>query len=295
MANLTEKLIFSFGESLWDCLPDGRQPGGAPMNIALHLHRLGAPVRLISRIGEDALGQELADYLRQHSLHLDFLQTDPIHPTGTVAVTLAENGDAAYDIVQPVAWDFIAEEAALQAVEQNMIVYSSLASRNETSRNTLLHLLPRTSFRAFDLNLRPPFYDQELIETLGRKADLLKMNGEEFALLKAWYGAKDVSAEEALKKISTALENPMICVTAGSEGAWLLQEGQVYFQPAFKVQVKDTIGAGDAFLAALLKQLLESAPPQQCLQYACAVGAFVASKEGANPAYTPQDIDAMLR
>ncbi len=282
--------ILCFGEILWDVLPDKKVPGGAPMNVALHLKKLAMNVKFASRIGNDPLGKELKDYLDSIAFHEYLLQEDRDHPTGTVQVDLSDSNDPKYDIVFPSAWDYIemTEELKQAADESEIVVYGSLASRNDVSRNTLQEILAiHDTYDVLDINLRDPHYTKERTEILMDKADLVKMNEEELNILMNWFTAKVDEMEEAdqVKLLSSKFDCPMVCVTKGGNGAAMLYEGNYYRHPGYKVELADAVGSGDAFLAALVHGYLSKGLPEKMLDLACATGAFVASRVGGTPEY----------
>jgi fructokinase len=189
--------------------------------------------------------------------------------------------------VYPVAWDFIELTDVLieTAKSSSVMLYGSLAARGETSRATLLQLLPLANTKVFDVNLRQPFYSAELIAILLEQANIAKLNEEEFRLLTQWYLDKTYAEveEEAVFLLAEKFELDTVCITQGSKGAILLSEGKQWQQQGYQVKVEDTVGSGDAFLGAFLSQMLHNKSSQTCLQYGCAVGAYVASQKGATP------------
>jgi len=286
--------ILCFGEILWDVLPDKKVPGGAPMNVALHLKRLGMNVKFASRIGSDPLGKELKDFLDSVDFHQYLLQEGRHHPTGTVQVDLSDSNDPKYDIVFPSAWDYIemTEELKQTAEGSELIVYGSLASRNEVSRETLQELLDNhNTYNVLDINLREPHYTKERTEILMNKADLVKMNEEELNVLAGWFTDTDNrEEEEKVKSLSATFNCPVVCVTKGGNGAAMLYEGNYYRHPGYQVEVADAVGSGDAFLAALLHGYLSKGLPEKMLDIACATGAFVASRSGGTPDYGLEEV-----
>ncbi|MGB3849108.1 MAG: carbohydrate kinase [Tunicatimonas sp.] len=288
--------IVCFGEMLYDHLPSGRFPGGAPMNVALHLLQQGVDTQFISSVGPDEAGESLREYLAERGLPTDPIQTDADHPTGKVLADTTQADDVKYDILHPVAWDFIeADPAAVQAVkETDLLLYGSLAARSATSRRTLEQLLALAPRTAFDVNLRAPHYDQETITTLLKQANLVKLNEEEFALLTQWYFGGE-STENTVNQLAERFQLDTVCITRGAAGAELWHEGQRWEQAGFPVTVADTIGSGDAFLGTLLSKLLRGDPPPECLRYACAVGAYVASQPGATPRLNKEAIEKIAR
>ena len=287
--------VVCFGEMLYDHLPSGRFPGGAPMNVALHLLQQAVDVQFISRVGSDEAGESLRTYLAERGLPTGLIQTDAHHPTGKVLADVTQSDDVKYDILQPVAWDFIeADPTAVRAVKEvDLLLYGSLAARSATSRRTLEQLLALAPRTALDINLRAPHYDRETITTLLEGANLLKLNEEEFALLTQWYFGGGPT-KNTIRQLAERFQLDTVCITRGAAGAELWHEGQRWEQAGFPVTVADTIGSGDAFLGTLLSKLLRGDPPPECLRYACAVGAYVASQPGATPLLNWDIIEKMV-
>ena len=280
--------VLCFGEVLWDRLPDGDVPGGAPMNVAYHLTKLGCTAWLLSSVGDDRLGKELMWQLRDWQVRCDYVNVDRVRPTGTVSVAI-ENGSPTYDIANDVAWDRIVVPGDLAAVAPTAaaVVYGSLAQRQPYNRSSLLHILEQTptALKVFDVNLRSPYDDHEVIWQLARRADLIKLNDEEIGvLLNASYGASEL--EQRARELAGLTECDRVCITAGAEGAGLLDKGTWHWATSEEVIVADTIGAGDAFLAALVAGLVrQSADPGPILARASHLAGFVASQKGATPNY----------
>ena len=288
--------VVCFGEILWDVLPTGKQPGGAPFNVAVHLHQLGQPAELISRVGHDNLGSELLGFLHERGLDTRYVQLGETHPTGVVNANVGDRNEVVYTIVQPVAWDYIQYDDALAGLvaAADMLVFGSLAARTAATRETLYRLLPHAKFRVFDVNMRPPHYTREVVQHLLEHADLVKMNEHELAEILGWLG-KDAADEETLPWLAQRFQLQAVCVTLGADGAMLWKDGQLYRSPGLAVEVADTIGSGDAFLAALLTSWLAGQLPQQCLRLACATGALVATYQGATPSIRQADVAALLQ
>lgn len=288
--------VVCFGEVLWDMLPEGAQPGGAPMNVAIHLKKQGMNPWLISRIGKDTDGEKLRQFLSGSGLNLSYLQVDNQLPTSKVLVHLDAHKNATYEICEPVAWDNIQLTDNLKelAAEAGLIVFGSLAARNTTTRDVLLQLLDNTAaIKLLDVNLRPPYDNPDWIETLLHKADFVKLNDDELVRIAGW---KNVSGNETemVRWLSEFYGSPGVCVTRGANGAMLLLEGQIIQHSGFKVKAVDTVGAGDAFLAGLIAKFSEKKSPETALEFACATGAFVASRSGAVPAYSQDNIESLL-
>lgn len=276
--------VICFGEILWDLLPSGKVAGGAPMNVAFQLNQLGVPVSMVSRIGDDNLGREIFDFLTEKNVPTDLVQRDKTQPTGIVKVALNERGQAHYEIVEDVAWDFIASEnSAVEAVKNaEAFVFGSLAARSEKSRETLLKLIENARFRVFDVNLRKPFFSKKQLDELLEKANFVKMNDEELDIISAWHGFVG-SENDKMLALKKAFALDLLIVTRGENGAISLGETGFCSHNGVKVEVVDTIGSGDAFLAGYLSQFLQKKSPAACLDFGCQMGAFVATQRGGTP------------
>ncbi len=285
--------VICFGEILWDFLPDALYPGGAPFNVAYHLRQLGRHPRLVSAVGRDVLGDELLRRLRHWNIGVGGIARHAGRPTGTVRASLAAQGDARYAITTRVAWDRIALTAATRraAGTARAFIFGSLAQRSPGNRGALARLLaraPAAAWVAFDVNLRPPYDDTGLVQALARRATLLKLNAAEAARLAAGAAERAGREEADARALAARTGCPTVCVTAGARGAGLLRSGRWLWEPGRPVAVADTVGAGDAFLAALVHNLLNGRIPDgEILARACRLGEWVASCRGATPAYGP--------
>jgi fructokinase len=286
--------VICFGEILWDCLPEGDLPGGAPMNVALHLNQMGVSATIISRVGNDAYGNDILQYIADRRVDTGYIQLDESLPTGTVKADVSDPTAVTYTINYPVAWDFIEWTAAAeqQVNQADMLLFGSLATRNEVSYQALKKLIDTSSFRVFDVNLRQPHYTRNRIEEMMQAAHLVKMNEEELALISSWYGPEK-DQDQQMKELAERFSLKSVCVTLGANGARLLDRGTIYSHQGYTVKVKDTIGSGDAFLAALLARRLQGKPAREQLAFACAAGAFVATQPGATPSINQDDISAL--
>ncbi len=300
--------IACYGEILWDIFPDKKRLGGAPLNVAMRLHSFGASVSMISALGNDTLGKEALSVIKDIGLETTDIQRND-KATGQVTVSLDPKGNASYEIENDVAWDHIpwTEKNVHTVTEADALVLGSLAFRSAiidegldeegASRpnvEAIEVLLERSKYTVFDLNLRAPHYHLETVVALMEAADLIKLNDEELELIVLALGIEGETLADELKMLSAMTETPTICVTLGSEGAMLLHKGGIHTQTGFSVTVKDTVGAGDSFLAALLFGLLSGEHPDDTLEVSCAVGAIVASKQGAHCEVTPKEIDVLL-
>jgi Sugar kinases, ribokinase family len=285
--------IVCIGEILWDALPDGLFLGGAPFNVARHLHALGEPVAFVSRVGDDPLGREARRRLRAQGLDDALVQTDDTLPTGFVRVALdADSGEPDYEIVEPAAWDAITGTDALErrAEQADALVYGSLAQRATPSRHTIRRLWATDALCVFDVNLRPPFDDRAIVEPSLHAADVVKLNDAELDRMRAWFGLSD-GAEATMADLADVFGCRAVCVTGGADGARLWREGECRHHPGHAVAVEDTVGAGDAFLSALLAGLLDGRTGTALLDLANRLGAYVAARSGASPAYEVASLD----
>jgi fructokinase len=283
--------VLCFGEILWDSLPTGLFPGGAPFNVGYHLHKLGADVRIVSAVGRDKLGDEILRRLKGWELSTELISVHNGLPTGTVVAEVGVSGDAHYTITTSVAWDqMIAGVDAVQAAfGAQALVHGSLALRstlNCASLDRLCAVMPPDAWRVFDVNLRPPHDDLVLVRARANGASLLKLNSDEAARLTDREPGSEGAEEAMARDLATAHDCARVCITCGSRGAGLLNEGAWHWEPGRDVEVVDTVGAGDAFLARLLSELLAvKKAPAEALASACRHGEWVASQSGATPAY----------
>jgi fructokinase len=289
------RLILGVGELLWDMLPEGPQLGGAPANFTVMAGRLGDHAAILSRIGRDDLGRNAVDILDPLPADTSHLQVDPAHETGRVTVTL-KVGQPEYVIHQPAAWDFLelSDEWLQLAERADAICFGSLAQRSMESRQTIQTLAAQTSsacVRVYDVNLRAPFYSGEIVQESLELATVVKMNDAEVPLLLALLGlqaAEDpdapklrIGAEQLLAEFPTL---QMIAITCGPNGSLLVTRDEWHRHPGIPVQVADTIGAGDAFTAAMTHYLLRGADLPTLNEAGNRWGAWVASQAGAMPA-----------
>jgi fructokinase len=288
--------VVCFGETLWDILPHAKLPGGAPMNVAYHLNKLGKNPAIISRIGADELGKDLRHEFESRKIDTSFFQIDKVHPTGKVFAEIKENNEVHYDIVKPSAWDFIQwQDDFTSLVEQaEYFVFGSLITRNKQSKNTLFKCLEIAKTKVLDINLRPPHYSKKIVEELLRKADILKLNLAELHLITGWFSDYD-SDEDRIKLLKEKFEFEAIIVTKGAEGAILNIDNLFYHHHGYSVKVADTVGSGDSFLAAIISKLIDRSPPYEALDFASALGAFVASRSGGCPDYQLEDVITLMQ
>jgi fructokinase len=292
MKNVSQHQVVCFGEVLWDILPSGAVPGGAPVNVAYHLYKQNKNPAVVTRIGNDEKGKELIDIFSTYGMCTGYFQIDEEHETGKVFAKPNEHHEVVYDIVKPVAWDFIKYEKKLDTLvsHADYFVFGSLAARSAESKKTLLQLLKSAKTKVLDINLRPPHYNKEIIEELLAKADFLKLNLAELELISEWFtGNKTIKA--GIKSIAETFHIQNIVVTKGGDGSVLNYNGNEYTHKGYKVNVVDTVGSGDAFLAGLITKLSENATPEEALDFASRLGAFIATKKGACPDYDVEEIN----
>ena len=295
MENLTPHVV-CFGEVLWDNLPNGRKPGGAPMNVAYHLNKLGIDSTLISKVGTDQNGTDLLEFINGKGLSTEFCQKDAVYNTSTVEVSIGTDHEVKYEIVAPVAWDFIVPEERLENLVSvaDAFVFGSLAVRNPVSFKTLQTLLEKANFKVFDVNLRDPHFSKEGIDLLLHQTDLLKINIHELNLISTWFSRTCQSEWERIKVLQEQFGIKEIVVTKGAIGATYYTESVQYNFPSFQVEVNDTIGSGDSFLAAFLSQNLRNRDIQESLTSASTLGAYVTTQAGACPEYKKYDLNRFI-
>jgi len=287
--------VVCFGEILWDFLPKGKVAGGAPVNVAYHLKMLQKKPVIISKIGSDNLGKELIQFLKIKNLETGFVQMDKVYETGKVLVKIKENNEAEYEIVKPVAWDFIDWLAEFISVvgEAKYFVFGSLITRNNKSRNTLFSCLEIAQKKVFDINLRPPYFEKKIIKKLLEKTDLLKLNIAELHLISEWYNEYK-SDEDKIKWLKEKFRIETVIVTKGGAGAILCINDLFYYHKGYTISVADTVGSGDAFLAAIISKLIDETSPEEALAFANALGAFVASCAGGCPEYKMENVIELM-
>jgi len=278
--------ILCAGETLWDVLPAGEFLGGAPFNVAGHAARIGAHALLATRLGKDARGRRALEQARALGVDLSLVQIDPKLPTGEARAVLDASGSAHYEFLSPAAWDALAATPALleAAAGADALVYGTLGQRDPRARAAIAELATRARWRVFDPNLRPPHVDRGICEDGLRGAGLVKLNEEECRVFAGWFGG-DASPEGLMATLSGQFGIGALCVTLGAAGSKLNWQGQWYQQPATPTKVADTVGAGDAFLAMLVRELLTGSNATASLERASRLASYVASQSGAVPHY----------
>jgi fructokinase len=284
--------IVAIGEVLWDLLPAGKQLGGAPANFAYQAHALGAQARVITRVGNDELGRLVFENFRRIGLPTDTIAIDADSPTGTVSVELGADGIPKYTIHENVAWDHIAADASgLTAVtDASAICFGTLAQRTEPARRaiqTLIASAPAQALRVLDLNLRAPFFARNVIEESLKVANVLKLNDHELGTLASLFNLAG-DARHQMAALANAYELHLVALTRGAHGSLLLMNGEWSDRPGTPVLVKDTIGAGDAYAAAMTLGLLLGQPLEEINERAAELAAYVCSQSGAMPPIPPK-------
>ena len=282
-----KRSIVGLGEALWDVLPEGQKLGGAPANFAYHAGQFGLDTIAISALGEDALAEETIDALKEHNLN--YLMPRVPYPTGTVQVTLAEGGIPTYDIKEGVAWDNIpyTDEMAEIAKNSRAVCFGSLAQRNKVSRENIRKFLadtPADCLKICDINLRQQFYSKEILEDSFRLCNILKINDEELIVVNRMFGYDGLDMRQTCEKMVQDYGLKMLVLTCGTNGSYVFtDDGLTSFQDTPKVEVADTVGAGDSFTGSFCACILNGKPVQEAHKTAVAVSAFVCTQNGAMP------------
>jgi len=284
--------IVCFGEVLWDVFPTHKKIGGAPLNVASRLQSFANNVAMVSAVGNDDLGKQILEYLKTRKIDIENVQVLNDFETGKVTVTLNSKGAASYCIEHPKAWDKITftKQASAMIKNADAFVFGSLICRDTVSKSTLYRYLETATYKVFDVNLRTPFFEKETLIELMHTANFIKFNDEELYEIAKYLGSNFNNLEQNLWFVAEKTSTQHICVTKGEHGAVLLYNSMLFYNSGYQIKVADTVGAGDSFLATLIHHLLDNPNPQKSLDIACAVGALVAQKEGANPIITEKEI-----
>ncbi len=280
------KFVIGIGEALWDMLPEGKKLGGAPANFAYHASQFGLEGLAVSAIGHDPLGEELVGQLEEHALPYHLARVD--YPTGTVQVTLDSRGVPQYEIKTGVAWDNIpyTKELADLAANCQAVCFGSLAQRSPVSRESIglfLDAVPEDCLKVFDINLRQDFYNKEVLEASFRRCDILKINDEELVVMARLFNLPGLALEEKCRYLIKEYNLKMLILTCGVNGSYVFYDGGMSFLETPKVQVADTVGAGDSFTGAFVGSLLTGKSVTEAHETAVKVSAFVCTQSGAMP------------
>ena len=281
-----KRYIVGLGEALWDVLPEGRKLGGAPANFAYHAAQFGLDTIAISALGEDKLAEETIEALNEHNLN--YLMPRVPYPTGTVQVTLTGDGIPTYDIKENVAWDNIPLTDEMLEIAKNAraVCFGSLAQRNVVSRENIhkfLDATPKDCVKIFDINLRQQFYTKEVIKESLKRCNILKINDEELVLIGRMFGYPGLDIENKCWLILGKYNLDMLVLTCGTNGSYVFTPGQMSFQETPKVEVADTVGAGDSFTGSFVGSILNGKPVPEAHKTAVHVSAFVCTQNGAMP------------
>jgi fructokinase len=282
-------VVVGLGELLWDLFPAGKQLGGAPANFAYITSLLGDEGIPASRLGEDDLSAQAFQRLKELGLSIEFIQRDADHPTGTVKVEVDKSGQPLFEISQSVAWDFLAWTPQWQTLAQraDAVCFGSLAQRSETSHTTILKFLGAIrpgALRVFDVNLRQDFFTAQVLAESMALASVVKLNHEELPRIMRLFDLQHESEESSARRLLATHHLDLVCVTRGTNGSILVSADESNEHPGFKIKVADSVGAGDAFTAALVHGYLRQTPLAQINETANRVGAWVATQSGATPA-----------
>ncbi len=279
------KKVIGIGEILWDMLPAGKQLGGAPTNFAYHARQLGLRSSIISSVGNDDLGLEIIQNIKDAGIlsFIDFKDKS----TGTVSVQLDKNGVPNYVIHEDVAWDYIIpSESALEfARKADAVCFGSLAQRAVTSYNSIQEILetvPDNALKVFDINMRQRFYSKDIIQKSLKKANVLKINDEEILVFAEMFGLSG-DEFEIMHQILNNYDLKILALTKGAEGSWLIGREEDSYLDTPQVNVADTVGAGDSFTAGLVAGLLKEKPFKEIHRSAVDISAFVCTQKGATP------------
>ncbi len=281
-------LVIGMGEALWDVLPEGKKIGGAPANFAYHVSQFGLPSCVVSAVGDDALGKEIIENFVSKGL-THRIETVP-YPTGTVQVEIDQAGVPQYEIKENVAWDNIPYTAMLEQLAERTtaVCFGSLAQRNVVSRTTInrfLDAIPAENnpLIVFDVNLRQGFYNKEILCNSMKRCNILKINDEELVTVSRMFGYPGIDLQDKCWILLGKYNLQMLILTCGINGSYVFTPGNVSFQPTPKVEVADTVGAGDSFTAAFIASILKGKSVAEAHARAVQTSAFVCTKKGAMP------------
>ena len=286
-------VVVGMGEALWDVLPEGKKIGGAPANFAYHVSQFGLPSCVVSAVGNDTLGKEITENFTSKGLNQ--LIAEVPYPTGTVQVEIDQAGVPQYEIKENVAWDNIPYTPLLESLakQTKAVCFGSLAQRNVVSRDTInqfLDAMPKNndSLVVFDVNLRQGFYNKEILCNSMKRCNILKINDEELVTVSRMFGYPGIDLQDKCWILLGKYNLKMLILTCGINGSYVFTPGNVSFQPTPKVDVADTVGAGDSFTAAFIASLLKGKSVSEAHSLAVQTSAFVCTKKGAMPILPPQ-------
>lgn len=292
---MEKKYVVGLGEALWDELPEGKKLGGAPANFAFHAGQFGLNSIAVSALGEDKLAEETIQQLEEKGLQ--YCMPRVPYPTGTVQVTLDNEGIPTYDIKENVAWDNIPFNDDVKAVAENTcaVCWGSLAQRNVVSRESIYKFLdatPKDCMKIFDINLRQNFYTKEVICESMKRCNILKINDEELVLIGRMFGYPGLDIENKCWLILGKYDLDMLVLTCGTNGSYVFTPGSMSYQPTPKVEVADTVAAGDSFTGTFCASILAGKPVTEAHKLAVSVSAYVCTQNGAMP-ILPEEVKEM--
>lgn len=286
-------LVVGMGEALWDVLPEGKKIGGAPANFAYHVSQFGLPSCVVSAVGDDDIGREIIENFTAKGLKQ--LIADVPYPTGTVQVEIDQSGVPQYEIKENVAWDNIPYTERLESLAERTtaVCFGSLAQRNVVSRNTINRFLDVVSRNeenliVFDVNLRQGFYNKEILCNSMKRCNILKINDEELVTVSRMFGYPGIDFQDKCWILLGKYNLKMLILTCGINGSYVFTPGNVSFQPTPKVEVADTVGAGDSFTAAFISSVLKGKSVLEAHSLAVRTSAFVCTEKGAMPTLPTQ-------
>ena len=292
---MEKKYVVGLGEALWDVLPEGKKLGGAPANFAFHAGQFGLNSIAVSALGEDNLAEETIQQLEEKNLQ--YCMPRVPYPTGTVQVTLDNEGIPTYDIKENVAWDNIPFNDDVKAIAENTraVCWGSLAQRNVVSRESIYKFLdatPKDCMKIFDINLRQNFYTKEVICESMKRCNILKINDEELVLIGRMFGYPGLDIENKCWLILGKYDLDMLVLTCGTNGSYVFTPGSMSYQPTPKVEVADTVGAGDSFTGTFCASILAGKSVTEAHKLAVSVSAYVCTQNGAMP-ILPEEVKEM--
>lgn len=285
---MDNNIVVGMGEALWDVLPEGKKIGGAPANFAYHVSQFGLSGMAVSAVGDDALGAEILENFRQKNVN--FLIDVVPYPTGTVQVEIDRAGIPQYDIKENVAWDNIPFTRDLEklAKKTRAVCFGSLAQRNVVSRETINRFLDAIPAKndpliVFDVNLRQGFYNKEILCNSMKRCNVLKINDEELVTVSRMFGYPGIDLQDKCWILLGKYNIKMLILTCGINGSYVFTPGHVSFMPTPKVEVADTVGAGDSFTAAFVASILRGLSVPDAHRVAVETSAYVCTQHGAMP------------
>jgi fructokinase len=300
VGNSSDRFALALGEILWDVLPHERLLGGAPANFCHRLRQLGAPVKMVSRVGQDQLGDELRAGLKGLHFDLSLVQVDPKNPTGTVDVTLTADGNPSFVINPNVAYDFLEPTPALLEAAKNapFICFGTLVQRSPKTRDTIYKVLEAApqATKFLDINLRKNCYSAETVTESLRRTDILKLNVSEVKIVTELLNLSAKSSKEMAQEVMKKFGVKIVLVTLGEEGVYAIDNtGKECTVPGVSITVADTIGSGDSFSAGFAFKYLQKAPLEECCFFGNLMGALNATKKGGMPDVSPAELELFIR